>query len=265
MYKVVTMTPDMAEEYLKHNVNNRNLSSKTVDFYAKQMLSGGWILNGETVKIAKDGTLIDGQHRLSAVVKANIPVEIEIIDQLPLECVPTIDTGKARTASDVLSMNGFKYTIATAGAVKMIMACKAGKYSRTKGFDIKLSNNEILDFVNRNRDIVFSAKLTSHKGLRKIAPSTFVVGFHYLFSKIDEDAANHFFNDLESGAGLKQFDPVLVLRNRLLESALADKKEKILSRGDIFFMIIKAWNARRNNDLVKRIAFGLNEKFPTII
>jgi hypothetical protein len=259
------MTPELASKYLEHNISNRNLSNSNVNFYADQMRNGKWMNNGETIKIATDGTLIDGQHRLSAIIKSGVSMEMVVVDNISLDSVPTIDTGRARTASDVLSMKGIKYSTSTAGGARVILAHRRGRFTRAKGPEsIKISNNEILDFVAHNEDIYFSARLAKQKRLTNIIVASFVVGLHFLFSKVDEDQANLFFSDLESGAGLTEFDPVFALRNRLIESRMTDKKEKKLSRGEIYAMTIKAWNFRRSNDKIKQLRFLSTEKFPDI-
>lgn len=60
----------MAETWLSRNSNNRNLRGQVIASYARDMKSGAWVLNGETVKIASNGQLLDGQHRLNAVVES---------------------------------------------------------------------------------------------------------------------------------------------------------------------------------------------------
>ena len=77
--KLVTVTPDMAFEMLEKNTRNRKVDEKRVRQYAKDMKSSRWALNGSTIVIAEDGTLLDGQHRLWAVIEANVPVQLLIV------------------------------------------------------------------------------------------------------------------------------------------------------------------------------------------
>lgn len=76
---VETITPKMAEEYLKHNKINRTLKDKRVTSYANDMKDGAWQLNGEAIRFNKSGDLIDGQHRLNAIIRANKPIQTVVM------------------------------------------------------------------------------------------------------------------------------------------------------------------------------------------
>lgn len=68
--KVETITPDIAKTMLGENVNNRRISHDNVNMFAREMRNGEWRFNGEAIKFSKDGRLLDGQHRLLAVIAA---------------------------------------------------------------------------------------------------------------------------------------------------------------------------------------------------
>ena len=70
---IVTITPEMAVELLKHNHGNRKINRANVRRIADDMLTGAYKLNGETLKLYEDGSLADGQHRLNACILANVP------------------------------------------------------------------------------------------------------------------------------------------------------------------------------------------------
>jgi hypothetical protein len=70
---IETITPKQAQVILAHNDRNRSLASSRVTVYSGAMLAGEWRMNGETIKFNGDGTLLDGQHRLAAVVRSGQP------------------------------------------------------------------------------------------------------------------------------------------------------------------------------------------------
>lgn len=267
MNNIISVTPEMAKEYLSKNPSNRAVSKLSVSFYAKQMVDGDWVENGETIKIAEDGTLIDGQNRLHAVIAANIPVDLEFRTGIKKEYITTIDTGKARSAADILSMNKIPYYAATASAVKLIMAWDKGAVRLGEGTpQVKFSNSNVLGFVNLNKnEIISSAKWSSPKGLNALISRPKIIALHYLFSRIDNNSANYFFSDLESGVGLKAGDPVLVLRNRLIENTSKSERTGKMSGGEMLGIIIKAWNYRRNSQTIKKLKMGKDEAFDKII
>jgi hypothetical protein len=71
---LVQITPDMARNMLTSNPVNRRLSERAVSDLAKAILNNDWQITHQGIAFYDDGTLADGQHRLTAVVKANVPV-----------------------------------------------------------------------------------------------------------------------------------------------------------------------------------------------
>lgn len=99
------ITPEVAKLYLEKNIDNRKPSSNRVTFYAREMREGRWQYNGDAIRFDSDGKLRDGQHRLMACVRTNIPMKCDVIRNLPPECFVTVDQGKGRTASDFFEMD----------------------------------------------------------------------------------------------------------------------------------------------------------------
>ena len=67
--KVQVITPELAEQYLTKNTNNyRSMSNSVVNAYATDMKTGNWKFNGDSIKFNKSGILVDGQHRLAAIM-----------------------------------------------------------------------------------------------------------------------------------------------------------------------------------------------------
>lgn len=108
MSDIMMVTPEMAAEWLKSNTKNRSLSQATVNYYAAEMKAGRWELNGETIKFYENGTLKDGQHRLSAVVKAGVPVKMEVRFGVPNDSI-ICDRQRKRSVADMINIdNGGK-------------------------------------------------------------------------------------------------------------------------------------------------------------
>ena len=101
------ITPEMAEAFLEGNTHNRLV--KTVNFkkLVDDMAAGRWDFNGESIKFAEDGTLLDGQHRLLACVESGKPFIAIIVTGLPAVAQETIDTGSSRSLADVLRLRGY--------------------------------------------------------------------------------------------------------------------------------------------------------------
>lgn len=101
-----TITPQMARDMLERNKMNRTIRDKWVRELASLMQAGEFILNGESLSIDSDGQILDGQHRLTACVRANTAFETVVARGLPPAVRPTVNAGVKRSFTDDLTMNG---------------------------------------------------------------------------------------------------------------------------------------------------------------
>lgn len=100
---VETITPEVAKAYLERNVNNRNVNKDRVAIYARDISSGNWT-SGSSIGFFENGDLADGQHRLMAVVAANVPVVFVVIRNLPYESKLNHNSGMAQTVANSIKM-----------------------------------------------------------------------------------------------------------------------------------------------------------------
>lgn len=104
-----TITPAKAVEYLKTSNGNRPISKPSVLSYADTMKKGGWLQNGVCIIFDTDGHLIDGHHRLLAVIEAGIPVLFDVCRGASQESFSTYDCGHSRNLSQLIAMQGHKH------------------------------------------------------------------------------------------------------------------------------------------------------------
>lgn len=101
-----TVTPQQAELWLEYNniETNRNITHSRIRRYTSDMLNGKWGL-GQPLMFTESGTLIDGQHRLSAVVNSGVDVEFVILRGYDKSALLFIDTGKSRSTANIARVN----------------------------------------------------------------------------------------------------------------------------------------------------------------
>ena len=116
--RAVMITPEMAEKLLDDRAPNRSVSSAVLNKYARDMAAGRWKLNGQTIKISRQGHLIDGRHRLEAAKKSKTSFPAIIVEGLDEEVISTLDIGRRRAMSDVLRERGESNTIIFASALR---------------------------------------------------------------------------------------------------------------------------------------------------
>jgi hypothetical protein len=251
----------MARELLSSNSHNRNMRTERVAQLVDVLRRGEWILNGETIKIAEDGTLIDGQHRLQAVVDSGVTIESLVMRDMPLAVQDTVDTGRRRRLSDILAIEGESDSHALGAALSMLHRFRSGtsiNYSHA-GAPSPQQALELLEREPTLRDSVREARrVTKYVG----GPIGVFSALHHLFVEVDPEAAKDFFDRLADGANLSPGDPLLHLRNQLARPR--QDRNYAQSPSNIAALTIKAFNLRRAGRNVDLLAFRKTEKFPTI-
>lgn len=122
-YTVIeAVDPSLAKVLLEGNVINRPLSGSLVDSIARDILNDRWQVSHQGLALASDGRLLDGQHRLHAIIKANREVQIPVTYNVPPEAFSVIDlNGRPRTIADIAALTrGLKSGRLCVAAVKVI-------------------------------------------------------------------------------------------------------------------------------------------------
>lgn len=216
--EVVEITPELAEEWLGKNVQNRNVRRGKVALYARKMRDGVWSVTNQGIGFDTGGTLVDGQHRLHAVIEAGIPVRMNVTKGLDPKARSHIDTGAARTAGDILSVNhGIKNASLTAAIAKRAVAWDKG-FRWLSNYNV--SPEEIEQYVLDHPDISRAAEVAA-SGTKYIACPPSIIGTgYYLASRRSRAAADMFFvEQLIEGIGLQTNDPARVLSKWLTGDA----------------------------------------------
>ena len=103
---VMEVGPDLAARWLDGNTHNRPLKQTLVNRFIRDMQAGRWQLTHQGIAFDTDGMLIDGQHRLWAIMLSAVTVRTRVFFNEPLENMKAVDTGLARSNFDVLHLAG---------------------------------------------------------------------------------------------------------------------------------------------------------------
>lgn len=258
--KIEEITPAMASDILRNNDNNRNLNSNTIKQYVSYMQRGEWQLNGETIKITKAGRLLDGQHRLSAVVQYGQPQQFIVVRELDDDNMETIDVGKKRTIADALTIKGVKsaQNNVLSAAVKYVMDFEGGEYARTRSASI--SPTTAIKYVRKHPEIINSVNFVSahKKGIAPITSASIASACHYLFSRKNPKKADMFIRGLAEGVGLVEGCPILALRNRLVIEVAEGKRGGENRRRHLAYFI-SAWRHYERGGSISHIKYNPSE------
>lgn len=267
-FEKLFVTPAIAEELLSKNEGNRKVRNTTVAFYVDQMRRGQWKEDtGEPIKISPDGRILDGQHRLLAVVSYGEGIYFHVATNIPEDNFDVLDTGLKRAASDSLQIVGIPNSAAVAGAVKnwFVLGTKSNTGKRSNA-SVQLTTKDIISEYQKRPEfwqkIVREGTLLYRKFNNVVSP-TILMGWYAIFSDIDEAKADLFFQKLCNGLFLEsEKDPVCQLRNILNKDKMSRLKMSLYSRSAY---MVKTWNYYFRNKQVAVLRFDeKKDDFPTI-
>ncbi len=255
------ITPEDAGVLLAANDHNRNIRPPRVTQLANAIRRGEWEVNGQTLKVAANGTLIDGQHRLHAVMESGIPIETLVMRDLPPEVQDTVDTGRKRRLADILKIEGYRDTHALAAAVNILYRYRSGlriDYSQAGA----PSPPQAMELIAKEPQIVDSVKMARVLAKHLHGPIGVFSAMHCVFVQVDPEPAEEFFEKLKLGEELAKGDPVLHLRGQL--NRPQKDRGYTQSPATVTGLICKAFNLRREGRRVNLLTFRKNEKIPPI-
>lgn len=104
--EVVKVTPELARRLIeKSNYGNRKVRTGVVKKYAKIMKNGDWRFSPETISISKSGRLLNGQHRMLAVIESGITCRFLFATGFEDEVFSVLDRGAVRSRADALKID----------------------------------------------------------------------------------------------------------------------------------------------------------------
>lgn len=246
---VVMVSPDLAQQWLLRNHNNRPIRPRRVAGLARDMAAGRWASTGDTIKFAQDGALLDGQHRLHAVLHSGCTVEMAVAEDLDPDARVNVDTHAKRTFADVLTFRG-ESNVSTLAAATRLLCVYRGQSLRSN--NVAPTNDELIECLAQNPGLRQSAVVAGRISRTFRGPTALYAVAHYLLTAVDVEDANFFFARLLDGVGLPEESPILALR-RWMENATIRRLE--VSAYERLGFIFKAWNAYRDGKPVRVLIF----------
>lgn len=248
----IEVGPELAEKLLAHNTANRPLRPLQVAQLARDMEAGNWRVTGDSIKFDVNDRLIDGQHRLHAVVKSGTTVKVLMIIGLQPEAREVIDTNARRSAADALHLNGVgHYATIIAGATRIALGREAGYYNHAlENSKPSFTNSEVLEWFEEHPSITYAAEVASRAAKAiDLTPSPLAYCI-YILMEVDSEAAHEFIQSMSEyrlgGTG----DPRVALLN-YFRNARSDQRRR-LGTTEILYVMFRAWNAwRMGETLVK--------------
>lgn len=271
----VFVTPEYAEKLLQKNVCNRPLTQKTVNWYAHQMSTGQWTISGQTISISDKGTLLDGQHRLAALIKANVCLWFTIAYDVPSDSFINYDSLKSRSPRDAFSIAEIpNYTqIATlisgynaiiTGQIASLgfgfkldqrgvgVAQTKFKFTNKEMIELYYSNSELFQEVNR-----YAVSFYNNKKLFRISQIGAFM-YHLINDKMHpKEKVFEFFRQLHTNENVTN-KTIFYLREKLIDDAIS--QFKMIPRMKYVYLV-KTWNAYILGKEFKRFQYSEDDNF----
>jgi hypothetical protein len=244
--QIIDLTPDLAAALLERNPGNRKIRDNAVEQFARDITEGNWPFNGESIIVANDGALNDGQHRCAAVVLARKSIKVVLVIGAARETRTTLDQGRNRQIADYLAMEGHSDSLVLGSAA--YIAWQIDKYGlTTRSRDFRPTKGELMAYIETHSGLGKSCANIPHYGVRKVGGRPVLGYCHWAFSNWSGAAdASRFIELLITGEKLERGDPILYIRNRLMDGTKYSVAEKVE-------LIYRGWNAWRRGEKVTRI------------
>ena len=207
------ITPVLAARYLSSSFKNRPLSERMIQVYAEDMSSSNWRFNGESIIFDREGNLLNGQHRMSAIIRSRSTQRFIVVRGVDPAAFSTMDQGKKRTMADILSTMGEKNNAQLAALIKSTRTFLLG---HTRSFSDTLSSADLLDIFSKHPGLRDWSIRAQELGRRMMQGKTLACAL-YCISVDSKKTADEIFHKLLEGTGMEHGDPILALRNYLID------------------------------------------------
>ncbi len=217
---VMDIGPDLATRWLEGNTHNRPVKQGLVDRFVRDMKAGNWRLTHQGIAFDVNGVLIDGQHRLWAVVLSGVPVQLRVFFNEPIENMKAVDIGQTRSNFDVLHLSGEAGPI-TVSHLATLRAMLAGDSSQTR----RLTVSEEADLMIKHAAAVnFAMEHLGTCRFRGVATATIRGIVARAYYSANHAKLVHFCDVLKTGGSPDEEDaPVVLLWQFLVGNAGAGK------------------------------------------
>lgn len=238
---IVYVDPATAARWLDKNKINRKASAAVVRKYADDMRNDRWALTGAPIQFS-DERLLDGQHRLMAVVQSGATIPFFVVRNLDVGAQHFMDVGKKRTVSDQLTLDGVKNASVVAAAARLAYLWDTGRVG-SAGQGANISDAAIREFL-ATQPVLHTASDFAVQVYRRgldIHPSVIATAFWGIVTNgANPQQVAEFFGDLADLRTSGDGDPRKALLRRIQS---ARKNRERLVQVDTLSMVIRTWNA----------------------
>lgn len=244
----VFVTPDLARFLLGTSQGNRPLKPIRIARYRRHLAQGEWAMTGQGIIIDSAGHLIDGHHRLTAVIAEKTSAWVLVVFGVDPEAKRHLDQNSVRQPADTLQCVN---RVAVAAALGWLWRESEG------GKSGNMPANETPTNLEQHPTMVECVHVALK--LRFIIPPSLGGYMVYRTRQANSNKSQEFIEQLASGTLLKDGSPVLLLRNRLMANRAGKSK---LPQHEVLALIIKAWRSFLEGRPLRSLKWRTNPERP---
>lgn len=265
---MVTVSVATARKWLTTQVRNRQVQVHSMLSYREDMKAGRWTFDAMPIRFDRDGQLIDGQNRLTALSglePEDFALVFMVVRGLDADTQLVMDQGARRTAGQQLGLTGQANGNVVAAGTRMYLNWTRGNlFSPRWGAAPMVTNAEIISWVKNNPILSELASSHVHR-VRQIGMRPSVgLGFAIRMGSGLKDEVTEFYREMDDMSNLPSDSPTLTFSKRL-NRVRTDAGLK-LSDIDQLGFLVRTWNNWVNGRPASRLqrpTGGWNEEnFP---
>lgn len=233
------ITPDLARAWLSTQHPNRPINRSHVKSLAGVISQGHWEVTHQGIAFDNSNRLVDGQHRLCAVIMADQPVFMMVAFGVDVGvALRGVDRSKPRSAAQSLQLSGIKDT-----AVKAAICRSLNLFiDPTFGYTSSLSTRSIEQIYTEYKDAIEWAAYLNFQGFTSAVKSVFAMLYDHSDLKTWAERAT-------DGIGLGAGDSRLALRATFVGPVKSGSLEMVIR----LLKTVTAVDAYMNSERVTKI------------
>jgi hypothetical protein len=240
---IESISPETAERYLTHNTRNRKVVAAHVDAIARDIRGGNWMMNAQPICFSRSGRLLNGQHRLSAVLQAGEAIEVPVMRGLPEEAYATYDIHAKKGPQLGAAFDGFGDRPLIAAAAVLLWKHEL-KPAGTR--NAKPTPAEVMRIVEQHPRLL--EMRTFGRKMIEFGRGSVLAYAAYCIERDDPELGRVFLERFETGADLPRGHLILELRKRM-----QILRRERTSQEEQFKEVMNAWARFKENPDLGRL------------
>lgn len=266
MMYIVDVDRGLAELLLENLDPNQRTRSKSLTAEIQADIEAGkWFNTGDPLRLLDTGTLVDGQHRLNAFLRARLSADAVLRDMTIVvmkqrAALDVVDTGKSRTVLDLRKMTGrAEVSSKVIGGILYEMSDYEPRAAQSK-----LQRNEMIDSHPFLNEVIALAQ--PRKGIQISSTPVIAAAIRCMRVPGAKDLAFEFFNAaLQNRYDLNgQIVPQLKLLTDWLVNNHHNGGGHAIRRETVV-RCIRSWNAYRENRTLLRLRYSKRDEIPQAV